>query len=104
MIRQLDLWLVRLFCIFWAFFLFIDYANNSGYLTQAFTYFEYSGLLITAIIFSAGMIYLFSKRIGPGWQLQISNYRNIYTYALLLFFMGLIMLFYVNQTDLTKAK
>lgn len=98
--NQLNLWLIRVFSIVWILFLFLDYASSSGYFTQAFSFFKYTGLIVTTLLISAGLSLLFVRKQKNTLMLQVSNYRNIYAYPLVLLFMMLIMGFYLGTTDL----
>ena len=80
-------WLIQLFCVLWAVFLFLDYMNYSDYFLEAFKYFEYGGLIFTVIIVTALIAYLLSNRKKPGIILEIRNFRGIYHYVFVLLFM-----------------
>ena len=77
----------------------MDYINNSGYYSQAITNFEYTDLIITAILFAAGFTYLFSNKKKPGITIEIVKFRGIYHYLFTLFFIVLIMAFYLTKND-----
>jgi len=92
-------WAVRLFCIFWAAFLFLDYFNASGYFIKAFQHFVYADLLITVFILTLIVSWLFTKQKPRGAILEIKNFRGIYHYVFVLILMGIIMAFYLTKSN-----
>lgn len=100
----LNTWLIRIFSILWALFLILDYASASDYLTSAFSFFEYNGMLITIAVIATGLVWLFSKKHKQGLALTIQHYRNIYTYLGILLLMVIIMGFYLSVSELTLGK
>src|SRR4051812_26196577 len=101
--KILGSWIVQLFCIVWAIFLFLDYINHSTYFLQAFHYFEYTGLIITSVIITCTLTYLLANKKKLAFTIEINNFRGIYHYAFTLLFMFLIMLFYINKTGISES-
>src|SRR4051812_34504962 len=101
--KLLGNWLIQLFCVVWAFYLFLDYINYSGYLVDAFKYFEYADLVVTMIIIVAAISYFLSGRSKTGVVLEIKNFRGIYHYIFVLLSMVLIVIFYLVKTGITES-
>ena len=100
----LSTWLIRIFSILWALFLLLDYASASEYLTSAFSFFEYNGMLATISIMAAIVVWLFTKRPRKGLTLTIHHYRNIYAYPAVLLLMMIIMGFYLSVSGLKTGE
>src|ERR1043166_3547593 len=94
---------VQIFCIAWAVFLFLDYMNASDYFVKAFQYFEYSGLLICVLLFTAGITYLLSTRKRSGATIEIRNFRGIYHYTFILLMMLMIVFSYLVKAGKTPS-
>ncbi len=94
-------WIIKLFCILWAAFLFLDYFNYSNYFLDGYLYFEYADLLFVTLILTAGISYLLSNKKQIGFETEIKGFRGIYHYAFTLCIMALIMFFYSTKTNLT---
>lgn len=93
-------WVVRMFCILWATFLYLDYFNASGYFIKAFQHFVYTDLLITVFVLTIGVAWLFSKNKPKGSLLEIKNFRGIYHYVFVIILMGLVMAFYLTKSKI----
>lgn len=100
----LNHWLLRLFSVFWALFLMLDYAVHSNYLTGAFEHFEYNGMLITLLLLSTGVALTMGRWNKKEWSMELTRYRNIYAYGLVLLFMLMLMIFYLSVTGMKPMK
>ncbi len=93
-------WVIQLFCIFWAVFLFLDYINHSGYFVKAWKYNAYTDFIFVYFICAAGIAYLFSNRKSISSEIEIKNFRAIYHYGFVVLIMGLIMAFYLVKSSI----
>lgn len=100
----LNHWLLRSFGVFWALLLMLEYAAHSTYLTGAFSHFEYNGMLFTLLLLAAGFALMMGKWKQKEWSLELTRFRNIYGYVLVLIFMLVLMLFYLSVTGMQPMK
>lgn len=93
-------WVIQLFCIFWAVFLFLDYINHSGYFVKAWKYNVYFDFIFVYFICAAGIAYIFSNRKSIAAEVEIKNFRGIYHYGFIVTTMGLLMAFYLVKSSI----
>lgn len=98
--KNIGKWLTVLFCAYWLLIVFFDFLASSSSYVYAVRFFKYWDLLIAAYAtgFLISMIFIKKK---SGWNsFNVSGFRVVYFYPILLAFMTMVMWFYFYKNDL----
>lgn len=98
--KNIGKWLTVLFCFYWLFIVLIDFIANSPDYVYAVRFFKYWDFLVAAYITGFICSIFFIKKKSSWNTLNISGFRIIYFYPVLLAFMTMAIGFYFYKNNL----